>query len=61
MSFTCKLWKIVLGHDMADDNTDLTFWGYHFSEGKARDAALNWAEGQKPGSVITIKSVDLIK
>lgn len=56
----CQLWKITLTHDAVDDNSELVFWGYHFNEAKARDAAIHWAEEQKPGSSISIKSVDLI-
>lgn len=56
----CNLWKITLTHDAVDDDSELTFWGYHFNEAKARDAAIRWAEGEKPGSTVSIKSVDLI-
>ena len=40
--------------------SELVFWGYHFNEAKARDAAIRWAEAQKPGCTVGIKSVDLI-
>ena len=56
----CKLWKITLMHDTVNEDTDLVFWGYHMSEGQARNAALRWGEKQKPGSRITILKVELI-
>lgn len=45
-----------------DDKTQKIFWGYHFSEARARDAALLWgAKEVGDAAIISILQVDLIK
>ena len=60
---TCKLWKITLSCLWPnDDKTQKIFWGYHFSEARARDAALLWgAKEVGDAAIISILQVDLIK
>lgn len=59
---TCKLWKITLSSLLPNDHKqENVFWGYHFNEAKARDAALRWIADEMGGSTIdTIVRVDLI-
>jgi hypothetical protein len=63
MQFKCNLWKISLSSLYpSDEKKESVFWGYHFDEAKARDAALRWLANQNGGSTVdTILSVELIK
>lgn len=58
----CNLWKIQMSSLYPNDSRQAnTYWGYNFSEAKARDAALTWLAVKQGGSSIdTIVSVDLI-
>lgn len=57
-----SLWKITLSSLYPNDTRkESTYWGYNFSEGQARDAALLWIAVQNGGSTIdTILRVDEI-
>lgn len=61
--FTCQLFKITVGCLWPNDSrSELTFWGYHFDEAKARDAALLWgAKDVGDAAIVSINKVELIK
>lgn len=63
MISTCKSYKITMSCLFPQgDPVEKIFWGYHFNEAKARDAALRWVATEHGGSSIdTIVKVDEIK
>jgi hypothetical protein len=62
MTNRCQTFKITVSTLFPQgDPMEKIFWGYHFNEAKARDAALNWAAAQHGGvGIDTILKVEII-